>query len=181
MRKLGFFASFSDDELREVLRSATWHILHPGQLIARDGDMGNSFGLVADGELRISGDGRIPDRLAAGDCFGEARVIGPGAPAREANIAAMTEAKILSIRDEALQHASETCRLHFYKALLKILARRLALTDERLTALWRSASTGRYDAAPAKVIRTVLGAAHESRRSIEKHIEISFPAKAIAK
>jgi serine/threonine protein kinase len=181
LRKLSFFADFSDDEIREVLRSSTWHIVSPGQVIARNGGAGDSFGIVTDGELSISGNGRIPDRLSIGDCFGEAMVIGPRAPARDTNIAALTEARVISIKSDALQHVSEACRQHFYGALLIALSRRLALTEERLTALWRSTSTGRYAAIPTQIIRTTVGSAHDPCRSVEKHIEIGFSAKAIAK
>ena len=54
---------------------------------------------------------------------------------RGADIGALTEAKIVTVKGDALRHASETCRMHFYQAFLEVLANRLALANARLAAL----------------------------------------------
>ena len=51
------------------------------------------------------------------------------------DIGALTEAKIVTVKGDALRHASETCRMHFYQAFLEVLANRLALANARLAAL----------------------------------------------
>ena len=41
------------------------------------------------------------------------------AQTRGADVVALTESKIITVRGEALKRASETCRMHFYQSFLK--------------------------------------------------------------
>ncbi|MDR0578273.1 MAG: protein kinase [Candidatus Accumulibacter sp.] len=135
LRKLPFFASFSDVEIWEVLRFAAWSTVAPGQMVMRDGDTGDFFCFLVDGELRVTKNGRLLNLLAVGDCFGEMSVINENMQTRGADIAALTEARIITVKGDALRRASETCRMHFYQAFLKVLANRLILANARLAAL----------------------------------------------
>ena len=49
-----------------------------------------------------------------------------------ADVTALTEAKLITVRGEALRRASEACRMHFYQSFLEVLATRLALANQRL-------------------------------------------------
>ncbi len=135
LRQLPFFADFSDVELWEVLRFAAWSTATPEETIMRDGDSGDYFCFLAEGELKVTKNGRLLNLLSAGDCFGEMAVIGGGVHTRGADIVALTEAKIVTVKGEALLRASEACRMHFYQAFLEVMASRLALANARLAAL----------------------------------------------
>jgi len=135
LRRLPFFACFSDVELWEVLRFSTWNIVQPGQIIMRDGDSGDYFCFLVEGELTVSKNGRLLNLLNAGDCFGEMAVISQNMQARSADISALTDAKIVTVSGDALRSASETCRMHFYQAFLDVLANRLTLANARLATL----------------------------------------------
>jgi serine/threonine protein kinase len=135
LRRLPFFAAFSDVEIWEVLRFATWDSHPPERTIMRDGDPGDFFCFLIDGELEVSKNGRLLNPLKPGDCFGEMAVIGRNAPCRNADVTALTEARIAIVRGEALRQASEACRMHFYQAFLDVLANRLMLSNARLAAL----------------------------------------------
>lgn len=134
LRELPFFADFSDIELWEVLRFSTWRSVAPEDLIMRDGDPGDFFCFLAEGELKVTKNGRILNLLTTGDCFGEMAVISKGAPTRGADVIALTQAKIVTVKGEALSRASEACRMHFYQAFLEVLAARLSLANARLAA-----------------------------------------------
>jgi CRP-like cAMP-binding protein len=101
----------------------------------KDGDPGDYFCLLADGEMRVEKHGRRLNHLAAGDCFGEMAVIGPAGGHRQADVIAVSEARIVAVRGAALNRSSEACRMHFYAAFLKVLTRRLALANSRLAAV----------------------------------------------
>jgi CRP-like cAMP-binding protein len=131
---LPFFADFSDVELWEVLRFSEWSGVAPGAPIMRDGDPGDFFCFVAEGELKVTKNGRILNLLTSGDCFGEMAVISKSAPVRGADVVALTDAKIVTVKGEALRKASETCRMHFYQSFLEVLTSRLALANARLAA-----------------------------------------------
>ena len=54
--------------------------------------------------------------------------------ALDADIIALTESKIVTVKGDALRKASDACRMHFYQSFLEVLAGRLALANARLAA-----------------------------------------------
>lgn len=135
LRALPFFRDFSDIEIWEVLRFSHWQRVAPGTTIIREGDAGNFFCFLAAGELQVSKAGKTLNTLNPGACFGEMAVISRQARVRSADVTALTVADIVTVRGEALQRASEGCRMHFYQGFLGVLAARLALANQRLTEL----------------------------------------------
>ena len=119
----------------EVLRFSRWSTVKPGEVILRDGETGNYFGLLAEGELKVMKNGRILNLLTPGESFGEMAVIGKGPHLRGASVIALTEATLACVDGRALEQASEACRMHFYQAFLEVLANRLTLANARLAAV----------------------------------------------
>lgn len=132
LRALAFFADFSDVEIWEVVRFSEWRNAEPGAVVMRDGEPGDFFCFVAEGELKVTKNGKILNLLTAGECFGEMAIVGKGAARRGADVVALTEAKIITIRGEALRRASESCRMHFYQSFIDVLVNRLTLANQRL-------------------------------------------------
>ncbi len=99
-----------------------------------DGSPGDFFCFLAEGELKVTKNGRILNLLTSGDCFGEMAVISKRTATRGADVVALTKSKILTIKGEALQHASDPCRMHFYQSFLEVMASRLELANARLAA-----------------------------------------------
>jgi eukaryotic-like serine/threonine-protein kinase len=134
LRKLSFFSDFSDAEIWEVLGFSRWSSASPNEAILRDGDTGDFFCFLAEGELKVIKNGHILNLLTTGDCFGEMAVIGKGRQTRGADVVALIDSKIVTVKGNALRQASEACRMHFYQAFLEVLASRLALANARLAA-----------------------------------------------
>lgn len=132
LRGFPFFADFSDVEIWEVVRISQWSRATPGTTIIRDGDLGDFFCFLAEGELKVLKNGRTLDMLTTGDCFGEMAVIGRSTCRRGADIVALSEAKLVRITAGALQSSSESCRVHFYQAFLAVLSDRLTAANIRL-------------------------------------------------
>ncbi len=136
LRNLEFFADFTDVEIWESIRFSRWEDIAPGTFVIREGEAGNAFYFLIDGELEVAKKGRTLNVLAAGDCFGEMAVIGSrNAGARGADVVARTEARIVCIPADALGRASDACRMHFYQSFLRVLARRLTQANARLATL----------------------------------------------
>lgn len=135
LRQLDFFNEFSDVEIWEVVRFSSWDDVAPDTLVMKDGEAGDFFCFLAEGELAVSKRGRRLGTLSPGDCFGEMAVIGGGSRVRSADVKALTRARIVSVRADALRHASDTCRMHFYQAFLEVLSGRLNAANARLAAL----------------------------------------------
>jgi serine/threonine protein kinase len=135
LRALPFFADFSDVEIWEVLRFSEWRRAAPGTFIMHDGEPGDFFCFLAAGQLKVSKGGKTLNVLVKGDCFGEMAVISRAAPLRGADVAALTTADLITVRGEALEQASEACRMHFYQGFVQVLAARLSLANQRLAAV----------------------------------------------
>lgn len=131
LRATPFFADFSDVEIWEVLRFSEWRHVAAGTPIMRCGDIGEFFGFLIAGELDVSRGGKSLRRLLPGECFGEMAVAMRQSSTRTADVIAKTNADIVSIDKQALEHASEGCRMRFYRGFVDTIAQRLALADQR--------------------------------------------------
>ncbi|MDK9701813.1 MAG: serine/threonine-protein kinase [Sulfuritalea sp.] len=135
LRALRFFNEFSDVHLWEVVRFSRWDEVAANTLIMRDGERGDFFSFVLDGELTVSKSGHSLGTLAAGECFGEMAIIRRGEHTRGADVTAQTATRVVTISAQALQHASDVCRMHFYQGFLDVIAGRLADANARLASL----------------------------------------------
>lgn len=135
LRSLPFFREFADAELWEVLRFSSWSDVAADTLLMKDGEAGDYFCFLASGEAKVTKRGKTLGLLNAGDCFGEMAVVARTSRARGADVAARTHARVITIRADALRHASDTCRMHFYQGFLEVLSRRLSMANARLAAL----------------------------------------------
>jgi eukaryotic-like serine/threonine-protein kinase len=131
LRGLAFFKEFSDVEIWEVVRFSRWDEVVPGTAIMKDGEAGDSFCFLTEGELQVAKNGRTLNQLAPGDCFGEMAVIGTQRH-RGADVIAAGPAKVVTVPGEAFRKASDACRMHFYQAFLLVLANRLGQANIRL-------------------------------------------------
>lgn len=135
LRALDFFREFSDVNLWEVVRFSRWDEVAANTVIMRDGERGDFFAYLLDGELMVSKGGHALGTLAAGECFGEMAIIRRGKHTRGADVVAQTTTRVVTISAQALQHASDACRMHFYQGFLDVIAGRLADANARLAAL----------------------------------------------
>jgi serine/threonine protein kinase len=135
LRALPFFDEFSDVNLWEVVRFSRWDEVAAGTVVMRDGERGDFFAFLLDGELGVSKCGHALGTLLAGECFGEMAIIRRGEHTRGADVAAQTVARVVTISAQALQHSSDACRMHFYQGFLDVIAGRLADANARLAAL----------------------------------------------
>ncbi|MFV0662043.1 protein kinase domain-containing protein [Denitromonas sp.] len=132
LRRLSFFRDFTDIEIWEIVRFSEWRFAEPGTTLLKEGEPGDHFCFLANGEARVKKQDRLLHLLTPGDCFGEMAVFAPGNGLRTASVEATSEVEIITIRARALQRASDTCRMHFYKAFLEVLAGRLSMTSARV-------------------------------------------------
>ncbi|MBK7023870.1 MAG: protein kinase [Sulfuritalea sp.] len=135
LRALPFFNEFSDVNLWEVVRFSRWEEVAAGTVIMRDGERGDFFAFLLDGELTVSKSGHSLGKLLAGECFGEMAIIRRGEHTRGADVVTQTTTRVVTISARALMHASDACRMHFYQGFLDVIAGRLADANARLASL----------------------------------------------
>src|SRR3954469_25103188 len=134
LRSLRFFAAFADAELWEVVALAHWEKAAEGTVLIREGDSGDFFCVVLEGEVRVTKNKKLLSVLGAGECFGEMAYLSLGSQTRGATVTASADSRILRIRVGELEQASIPCRSKFDRAFIGILVERLNLANTRLTS-----------------------------------------------
>jgi serine/threonine protein kinase len=136
LRGLPFFANFSDAELWEVLRISSWDYCQPGTLLLHEDETGDFFGLLASGEVKVIKQGKLLNILSAGECFGEMAYFSRTSGAvRTADVVTLSPSRVITIRNEDLDRASDACRHKFDRSFMAILVDRLSLANTRLIGI----------------------------------------------
>jgi len=135
LRKLTFFTNFTDAELWEVARISNWRTAGAGELLMKEGEPGNFFCILADGQVRVTRKGKLLNILSAGECFGEMAYLSKEEQLRGADVTVMEESKIISVPTQKLTQASDACRYKFDRAFMEILVERLTMANARLSGV----------------------------------------------
>ena len=135
LRKLPFFANFTDAELWEVARISNWRGAQAGEVLMKEGEPGTFFCLLAEGEVRVTRKGKLLNILHAGECFGEMAYLSKDEHLRGADVTVMGDSKIISVPMQKLAQASDACRHKFDRAFMEILVERLTMANARLSGV----------------------------------------------
>jgi predicted metal-binding protein len=135
LRALPFFENFSDAEIWEVARISAWHHARAGEMIMKEGEPGDHFCLIADGQVKVTKRNKLLNVLRAGECFGEMAYLQKGAHVRGADVTVMSDCKIISVPTDKLERASDACRHKFDRAFMAILVERLSMANIRLSGV----------------------------------------------
>ncbi|MEF8713304.1 MAG: serine/threonine-protein kinase [Accumulibacter sp.] len=142
LRKVEFFAEFEDIELWEVLRISVWRELSEKVTIIREGDNHRKFGVVVDGFVEISINGRVICRLGASEVVGEMAFLHPSDSRRHATVVTLEPTLFLEINSAALELSSDEVRERFNKILLSKLLDRLREANKVLAKFGQNAVQG---------------------------------------
>ncbi|GAB4177909.1 MAG: hypothetical protein OHK0026_14250 [Rhodocyclaceae bacterium] len=132
LRKMAFFTEFEDVEVWEALRIGSWREVDAGTLLMREGEEGKNFGIVIEGEVEVSLDGRRIGILGPGEAFGETAWLDRFAGRRTATVVSASRLTYLEIHASALALASEECMEHFRERLVSVLVQRFSQANRRM-------------------------------------------------
>ena len=135
LRALAFFQEFSDAELWEVARISAWRHADAGQAVMKEGEIGEDFCILADGEAKITRRGKLLNVLRAGECFGEMAYLSRKDRRRGADVTVTGEASIICVPNARLQEVSDGCRHKFDRAFMAILVERLSAANLRISGV----------------------------------------------
>jgi len=121
--------------LWEVAHISTWRHVDAGQVLMKEGEPGNEFCILAEGEVKVTKRGKLLNVLGAGEPFGEMAYLSKKDKRRGADVTANAEANIIYIPTAKLARVSEGCRHNFDRAFMAILADRLAMANLRLSGV----------------------------------------------
>jgi eukaryotic-like serine/threonine-protein kinase len=134
LRSLEFFAGFGDVELWEVVHRADWQRCAFGHALYRAGEEGNSFHIIAIGEVDVFRDGRRVAQLGAGTSVGEMAYLAPNPALRQhsADVVVSKAATTISFTPQTLEQLGLATRRLFDAAFIRVLVRRLHSAHEAL-------------------------------------------------
>ncbi len=134
LRSMRFFARFAEPELWEVVRLGNWQRVPAGAEIMREGEQGDFFCVLVEGEARVTKNRKLLTVLGPGECFGEMAYLALERRERGASVTASKPAHVVRVRTTDLEQATVACRSHFDRAFIGILVERLNLANTRLTS-----------------------------------------------
>ena len=134
LRSLDFFSAFGDVELWEVVHRASWQRFSFGHALYSKGEEGNTFHIIAQGEVEVFRDGTQVARLGAGTSVGEMAYLAPNPDLRRhsADIVVSKPCTTISFTPETLAQVGPNCRHLFDEAFIRVLVRRLHAAHEAL-------------------------------------------------
>ncbi len=132
LKTLSFFRGFPENELWEVLRISKWRPFPANNVLIKEGDVGDSFFVLAQGTVKISRGKRLLNVLGTGDCIGEMSYLAQKDAPRSATVTTATDSIIIKIRAADLSSASASCRQLFDRKFLETLVERLDTANQQL-------------------------------------------------
>ena len=133
LREFPFFEDFNDVALWEMVRIGSWKTVAAGTPLIREGEEGDSFYLLVDGEVKVTLSGKPLATLKPGACFGEILYFSERAQRRTTTVTTASDATVIEFRAGALRAATDACQVGFNKGCMRVLVDRLAQTHERIT------------------------------------------------
>ena len=132
LKRVEMLANLSDAELWELTHAGRWTRVAAKQVIIRENDPGKSFFFLAQGQVKVTLEGRLLNTVGEGECFGEMAYIRGGEMPRHATVEAMTGILLAEFEPEPLARMSLGAQLQLTRALVRNLVDRLDLANARL-------------------------------------------------
>jgi CRP-like cAMP-binding protein len=132
LRELPFFADFNDVALWELIRIGTWKAVGAHQVLIREGDAGDCFYFLAEGEVDVTLSGKPLATVKAGRCFGEMLYFAEQSQRRTTTVAARGPITVMEVKADAMRAATDACQSAFNKACMRVLIERLVYSNQRL-------------------------------------------------
>jgi serine/threonine protein kinase len=132
LRDFPFFVDFNDVVLWELIRIGTWKSIGPQTVLIREGETGDSFYFLVEGEVDVTLFSKLLATVKAGRCFGELLYFGDRNQRRTSTITARTPITVIEVKADAMRAATDACQAAFNKACMRVLIERLVDSNLRL-------------------------------------------------
>jgi serine/threonine protein kinase len=132
LRESPFFEDFNDVALWEQIRIGAWKTIGAGTTVIREGEAGDGFYFLVEGEVDVTLSGKPLANIKAGRCFGEMLYFAEKTQRRTTTIVARSEITVMEVKAETMRAATDACQAAFNKACMRVLIERLVQSNERL-------------------------------------------------
>ena len=132
LRDFPFFADFNDVVLWELIRIGAWKPIGAQTTLIREGEAGDTFYFLADGEVDVTLNGKSLASIKAGRCFGELLYFADQAQRRTTTVTTRGPVTVMEVKADAMRAATDACQSAFNKACMRVLIERLVYSNQRL-------------------------------------------------
>jgi hypothetical protein len=132
LRNMPFFRDFGDVALWEVIRIGSWKTIAAEEVVIREGDEGDGFFLLIDGEVEVTLEESHLATLKPGACFGEMLYFTDRVTKRTSSVTAVNDITVIEIKSYALRAATDACQAGFNKAVIRVLIDKLVHSNLKL-------------------------------------------------
>lgn len=132
LRDCPFFVDFDDVALWELIRIGAWKSIGTPSVLIREGESGDNFYFLVDGEVEVTLGGKPLATVKAGRCFGELLYFADRGQRRTTTVASRGPIAVIEVNAEAMRSASDACQSAFNKACMRVLIERLVYSNQRL-------------------------------------------------
>lgn len=134
LKKISFFATFDDHELKQLLAVSRWLKVPAGTRIIKEGSTDRLLYILVRGDVSVfktvKGKRLELTTLSTGATFGEMAMVAE--TKRTAGVETLSETYILMVEPEILHHANVFLQLKFYKRFCSIMVERLVDANRRI-------------------------------------------------
>jgi serine/threonine protein kinase len=132
LKRVAMFAGLDDAEIWELAKAAHWSRARKGDAVIREKESGASFFFLAEGEAKVTVNGRLLGLLNPGECFGEMAYIRGGAEPRQATVEATTDMLLAEFEPGTLGEMTLGAQLQLMRALVRNVVDRLVFANRRV-------------------------------------------------
>ncbi|HYR36522.1 MAG TPA: serine/threonine-protein kinase [Burkholderiales bacterium] len=132
LRDFPFFADFNDVALWELIRIGHWKPIGAQTTLIREGEAGDTFYFLAEGEVDVALNGKSLAAVKAGRCFGELLYFADQAQRRTTTVTTRGPITVMEVKADAMRAASDACQAAFNKACMRVLIERLVYSNQKL-------------------------------------------------
>jgi len=132
LKNVKMLATLADSEFWELARAGRWSRVPKGRTLVKENAPGTSFFFLAQGEAKVTRQGRLLNMVNGGECFGEMAYIAGGEQPRHATVESHTELLLAEFEPAALELMSLGAQLQLTRALVRNVSDRLALANTRI-------------------------------------------------
>jgi serine/threonine protein kinase len=125
LRRLDFFVEFENIEIWEVLRVSVWREILPNVALIREGERNKFFGIIINGSVEVSIEGKSLCRLGPSEPIGEVSYLHPSSDQRCSTAVTLEPTLFLEVNAAALALSSEELLERMRNGLLTRLIKRL--------------------------------------------------------
>ena len=125
LRAITALGDIDDLDIWELLRASSWRELPPASVIMREGEEGNSFGIVVKGLVELENSDRAFTIAARGDFVGATEWLDKGAPRRMCTATTLDNVVYLEIHPVAFEYATEELAAVIQRLAMESVLKRL--------------------------------------------------------